>query len=66
MAASDIFAFEGDHYLVLVDYYSKYGEVTKHNDLTSQDTTEALKEHFSRHGIAAKLVTDCGVQYTSK
>ena len=54
------------HYLVLVDYYSKYIEVTKLNDLTSQDTIEALKEHFSRHGIPAKLVTDCGVQYTSK
>ena len=65
MAASDIFAFEGHHYLVLVDYYSKYIEVTKLNDLTSQDTIEALKEHFSRHGIPAKLVTDCGVQYTS-
>ena len=66
MAASDIFAFEGHHYLVLVDYYSKYIEVTKLNDLTSQDTIEALKEHFSRHSIPAKLVTDCGVQYTSK
>ena len=66
MAASDIFAFEGHHYLVLVDYYSKYIEVTKLNDLTSQDTIEALKEYFSRHGIPAKLVTDCGVQYTSK
>ena len=62
MAASDIFAFEGHHYLVLVDYYSKYIEVTKLNDLTSQDTIEALKEHFSRHGIPAKLVTDGGVQ----
>ena len=43
MAASDIFAFEGHHYLVLVDYYSKYIEVTKLNDLTSQDTIEALR-----------------------
>ena len=51
MAASDIFAFEGRHYLVLVDYYSKYIEVTKLNDLTSQDTIEALKEHFSRHEV---------------
>ena len=66
MAASDILAFEGHHYLVLVDYYSKYIEVTKLNDLISQDTIEALKEHFSRHGIPAKLVTDCGVQYKSK
>ena len=43
MAASDIFDFEGHHYLVLVDYYSKYIEVTKLNDLISQDTIEALR-----------------------
>ncbi len=65
MAASDIFTFEGENYLVLVDYFSKYIEVTKLKDLTSQETIEALKEHFSRHGIPAKLVTDCGTQYTS-
>ena len=66
MAASDIFAFEGYHYLALVDYYSKYIEVTKLNDFTSQDTTEALKQHFRRHGIPKKLVTGRGFQYTSK
>ena len=66
MAASDIFTFEDGNYLVLVDYFSKYIEVTKLKDLTSQETIEALKGHFSRHGIPAKLVTDCGAQYTSK
>ena len=64
-AASDIFAFEGEHYLLLVDYFSKFIEVTKLKDLTSLETIEVLKEHFSRHGIPAKLVTDCGSQYTS-
>ena len=66
MAASDIFAFEGEHHLLLVDYYSKFIEVTKLKDLTSQETIGVLKEHFSRHGIPAKLITDCGSQYTSK
>ena len=54
MAASDIFAFEGHHYLVLVDYYSKYIEVTKLNDLTSQDTIEALRRQ--RHPEKPRLV----------
>ena len=66
MAASDIFTFEGEQFLVLVDYYSKYIEVTKLKDLTSQETIQALEEHFGRHGIPARLITDCGVQYTSK
>ncbi|XP_022796579.1 uncharacterized protein K02A2.6-like [Stylophora pistillata] len=66
MGASDIFTFQGEHYLLLVDYYSKFIEMTKPKDLTSQVTVGVLKEHFSWHGIPAKLVTDCGSQYTSK
>ena len=66
MAASDIFTFESEQFLVLVDSYSKYIGVTKLKDLTSQETTQALEEHFGRHGTPARLITDCGVQYTSK
>ncbi|PFX12279.1 Uncharacterized protein K02A2.6 [Stylophora pistillata] len=65
MAASDIFTFEGEHYLLLVDYYIKFIEVTRLKDLTSQVTIGVLKEHFSQHGIPAKLVTDCGSKYTN-
>ena len=66
MAASDIFTFESEQFLVLVDHYSRYIEVTRLKDLTSQATIQALEEHFGRHGIPARLITDCGVQYTSK
>ena len=63
---SDIFTFEGGSYLVLVDYYSKYTEVSKLGDMMSIETIRALKEHFGRQGIPCKLITDCGSQYTSK
>ena len=66
MAASDTFTFESEQFLVLVDYYPKYIEVSKLKDLTSQETIQALEEHFARHGIPARLITDCGVQYASK
>ena len=59
-AASDILTFGGEQYLVLVEYYSKYIEFTKLKDLTSQETIEALKEHFARHGIPLRLITNCG------
>ena len=65
-AASDIFTFEGENYLLLIDYYSKYIEVSRLGDMTSTGTIRALKEHFGRHGIPSKLSTDCGSQYTSK
>ena len=66
VAASDILTCEGEQYLVLVDYYSKCVEVTKLKALTSLEIIGALKEHVSRHGIPAKIITDCGAQYTSK
>ena len=44
IAASDILAFEGEKYLVLDEYYSKYIEATKLKDLTSLETIGALKE----------------------
>ena len=43
MAESDIFTFESEQFLVLVDYYAKYIEVTKSKDLTSQETIQALE-----------------------
>ena len=44
MAALDLFTFESEQFLDLVDYYSKYIEVTKLKDLTSQETIQALEE----------------------
>ena len=41
MGASNIFIFESEQFLVLVDYYVKYIEVTKLKDLTSQETIQA-------------------------
>ena len=51
---------------MLVDYYSKYIEVSKLGELSSLETIKVLKEHFSRHSIPSKLITDCGSQYASK
>ena len=63
---SDIFEFERDSYLVPVDYYSKYIEVSKLGELSSLETIKVLKEHFGRHGVSSKLITDCGSQYANK
>ena len=43
MVALNIFTFESEQFLVLVDYYAKYIEVTKLKDLTSQETIQALE-----------------------
>ena len=64
--ASDLFEFEGKHYILLVDYYSKFIEVDELKDMRSRTTIETLKAQFSRHGIPATLRTDNGTQYSSE
>lgn len=59
----DLFEFEGDMYLMVVDYYSKFFETA----LLSKNTTSArvitnLKSIFSRHGIPLQIVGDNGPQ----
>lgn len=44
-------------------FWENWGKL---KDLTSLETIGALKEDVSRHGIRAKPVTGCGVQYSSK
>ena len=55
--ATDIFEWERSNYLVTVDYYSKFIEVDKLENLSSAATIDALKSQMSRHGIAEKLRT---------
>ena len=64
--ASNIFTFQSKNYVLLVDYFSKYIEMTELSDLSTCSTVEALKGHYERHGIPEKLMTDCSTQYTSK
>ena len=58
--ATDIFEWERSNYLVTVDYYSKFIEVDKLENLSSAATIDALKSQMSRHGIAEKLRSDNG------
>ena len=62
---SDLFEFNGVHYLLSVDYYSKWIEIAKLDDLTSSNIICHLKSQFARYGIPDELVSDNGPQYTS-
>ena len=64
--ASDIFDWRGDHYLLVVDYLSRYIEVDKLKDMSSTETIEVIKSQICRHSIPAELRTDNGPQYSSK
>ena len=48
---TDHFQFKGLHYLIAIDYFSRYPEITKLASLTSEGTIAALEAIFARHGI---------------
>ena len=51
---------------VIVDYYSRWVEYRKLNSLTSEHTTEVLKEVFATHGIPELILTDNGPQFSAE
>ncbi len=63
--AADIFHWEGGHYLVVVDYFSRYIEVANLPKLVTSTIVERLKVIFARFGIPETLVTDNGPQFAS-
>ncbi|KAJ8375814.1 hypothetical protein SKAU_G00063940 [Synaphobranchus kaupii] len=64
--ATDIFEWNGQHYLVLVDSYSRWFEIELLHNMTSTTVITKLKRHFSVHGSPHKLISDNGAQFTSQ
>ena len=63
---SDLFELQGEHYLLLVDYFSCYVDIVKLTSTSSSAVISAIKSVFSRHGIPEFLISDNGPQYVSK
>ena len=59
--AADLFQLHDVHYLLVVDYYSRFPEVQRLSDRI----VDGLKQVFSRHGIPSELHTDNGPQFVS-
>lgn len=57
--------FNGATYLLVVDYFSRYPEITKLTTTTSASVVMALKTIFARHGIPETVVSDNGPQFAS-
>ena len=62
--AIDICEIKGQHYLVSFDYYSKWPEIAKLDNL-SKNTIMYMKSQFSRYGISDEVVSDNGPQFSS-
>ena len=66
MIGSDLCELKGEHYLVAVDYFSRYPEVIKLTTTTSAAVISALKSLFSRYGIPEVVRSDNGPQFASQ
>ncbi|XP_053402903.1 uncharacterized protein K02A2.6-like [Mercenaria mercenaria] len=62
--ATDIFTWQGKDFIVLVDYYSRYFELSQLTSTRAQNIIQKLKSYFSRHGIPETLISDNASYYT--
>ena len=57
---------EKNTYLLVVDYYSKYIEVAKLNQLTAAAVILHCKSIIARHGIPEEVISDNGPQFAAE
>ena len=66
IVATDLFQWENRNYLLIVDYYSRYFETAKLEDLTSTSVINHTKSIFARHRIPTQLISDNGPQFSAE
>ena len=55
---TDLFQWKKSHYLLIVDYYSRYIEISKLSQLTADAIVTHTKSIFARHGIPEEVYSD--------
>ena len=66
MVATDLFNWQNSDYLLVVDYVSRFFEVSKLPDTKSSTVVTYMKSIFARHGIPREIRSDNASQYTSQ
>lgn len=61
----DIGDVKGEHYLIFIDYYTRWIEIQPLLQMTSKSVINKLKLIFATHGIPELLVSDNGAQFSS-
>ena len=64
--ASDIFYFEGDSYLLIIDYTSQFPMIRKLSSMTGKTIAHHMQAIFVKYGWPGTLITDNGPCSTIK
>ena len=62
--ATDLFEWKGEHYLLIVDYYSRFIEIALLKRTSAEEVIRHTKSIFARHGVPEVVVSDNGPQYS--
>ena len=64
---ADLFELQGQHYLLLVDYYSNFFELARLGSNTRATCViDAMRSQFARHGSPEVLFSDNGPQFSCR
>ena len=66
MVGVDLFELNKDHYILMVDYFSRYPEAIKLSSTTSAAVITVMKSIFARHGIPEVVRSDNGPQFSAE
>lgn len=66
MVGTDLFDFESQKYLLVVDYYSRWIHFERLTTTTSEEVVARIKGVFATFGIPDTMVSDNGPQYSSQ
>lgn len=61
----DLCHYEGDNFLIVVDYYSRWLEIIHLQEIDSHSVVNKLKNLFAKFGIPEKVISDGGPQFVS-
>ena len=64
--ATDIFYFDSDSYLLIVDYTGRFPEVRKLTSTTAQHVTSQMKLIFSEYGWPETIISNNGPCYSAE
>ena len=63
---TDIFEFNGEKYLMVVDYFSRFPVIRLLNNMTSHTVCNHFTSILAEYGLPATIVADFGSQYISE